>query len=341
MRRLIPRALYPGRDRVGEQNNSLEYPAQVPVFDGVDWWGIPSLLRAGLFLRRQRPDVVLLQWWTGAVLHSYVVLSVLARMLGSRIVIEFHEVQDTGEARIPLVGLYTRFGARAVVRLSAGALVHSEFDKNAVRRVYPLGDRPVQVVAHGPFDHHVLDGALAQPTERQTEPGVTRLLYFGTIRPYKGLEHLVEAFQSLEDDEARRFRLSIVGETWEGWDEPVRSARAGRHSERIDIVNRYVHDDEIARFFADSDVVVLPYLRSSASGPLHIAMAGGLPVVVSDVGGLRDAAEGYTGVTWVTPGDVPGLRSALLSLAATDRVLHQDPRSWADNVAALDAVLSG
>ncbi len=56
------------------------------------------------FLRRQRPDTIVLQWWTGTVFHSYLALALLARALGARVVIEFHEVQDTGEIRLPLVG---------------------------------------------------------------------------------------------------------------------------------------------------------------------------------------------------------------------------------------------
>ena len=334
MRKLIPRALYPGKDRVGEQRSALAYDPAVKVLDGVDWfWGL-SLWRAARFLRRESPDVLLMQWWTGAVLHSYLVLVLLARSRGAKVLLEFHEVQDTGEARVPLAGLYTKLLGGLVIRLSAGALVHSEFDREAVARSYPLGDKPVVVAPHGPYDHHLEVGPVAP-----AEPGVVRVLFFGTVRPYKGLEHLVEAFQGLTDEEAAGFRLSIVGETWEGWDAPIEAARTGRHADRITVVNHYVHDDEVAASFAGADAVVLPYLRSSASGPLHIAMAAHLPVVLSDVGGLREAAEGYTGVTWVPPGDVEALRAALRALPGLVGVEHDDPRSWGDTVAAVTALI--
>src|SRR6185437_8163412 len=126
----------------------------------------------------------------------------------------------------------------------------------------------IVVAPHGPFDHHV-----PQTTTRETDHDEFTVLFFGTIRPYKGLEHLVEAFDSLDDDEVAHMRLVVVGEPWEGWTRPLELIAGCRHRDRITLVDRYVHDDEVASFFAHADAVALPYLRSSASGPLHIAMS--------------------------------------------------------------------
>ncbi len=69
-RRLVPAALYPGGDRVGVSVNDLEYEPSVQVDDGVDWYWGPSMRDAQRFIEAQRPEVVIFQWWTGAVLHS-------------------------------------------------------------------------------------------------------------------------------------------------------------------------------------------------------------------------------------------------------------------------------
>lgn len=331
MRRLIPRLFYPGRARVGRPLNNLDYGEHVPVFDGVDWWWLPSLWRAIRFLRAQQPDVVVLQWWTAAVAHTYLVLALVARRLGATVVVEFHETADTGESRMPLVGRYVRLVGRALFRRCAGVVVHSEFDRTEVAAHYPVGHLPVRVVPHGPFDHHVAAAAGVA-----SESDAFTLLFFGTIRPYKGLEHLVEAFDSLADDEVAQLRLLVVGEPWEGWTRPLELIAAARHRDRITLVDRYVHDDEVASYFAMADAVVLPYLRSSASGPLHIAMSAGLPVVLTDVGGLRAAAGDYEGVLWVPPSDPAALRTALRQLPARRGDRYADPRSWADTVAAYD-----
>ncbi|HEX4704690.1 MAG TPA: glycosyltransferase, partial [Pseudonocardiaceae bacterium] len=157
---------------------------------------------------------------------------------------------------------------------------------------------------------------------------VCRLLFFGTIRPYKGLEHLIAAFDQLPAD----YRLTVVGETWEGWTAPLELIARSPHRDRITLVNRYVSDDEVTGFFARADAVVLPYVRSSASGPLHIAMSNGLPVVVTAVGGLAEAVADYEGAITVPPADVPALTDALRSVRELAGIRYPDPHSWQRNV---------
>ncbi|HXD55929.1 MAG TPA: glycosyltransferase [Solirubrobacteraceae bacterium] len=332
MRRLIPRAFYPGRARVGDDTLTDErYPASMPVFDGVDWYWLPSIVTALRFLRRERPRAVLFQWWTGSVLHTYLALALLARMLGATVLVEIHELQDTGEAGMaPARGYVRRFGGR-LMALADGFVVHSEFDREALAGSYPLGRREVRVVRHGPYSHY----AVAEAAPRREAPtNAKNILFFGTIRPYKGLEDLVRAFELLaaEDDEVW---LTVVGETWEDWNEPSRLIAASRFKDRITLVNRYVSDTEASEWFAGADVVALPYRRSSASGPLHLSMDAGLPVVLGDVGGLREAAEGYTGAVLVAPADPPALCTGLREAIALMGTSHPDPTSWRENARAV------
>src|SRR2546430_8627776 len=102
MRRLLPAAFYPGRKRVGANLTQLEYDPAVQAFDGVDWYWLPSIFRSLAFLIREHPAVVVFQWWSGTVLHSYLLLALAASLLKSQVVIEFHEVLDTGEAKLLL-----------------------------------------------------------------------------------------------------------------------------------------------------------------------------------------------------------------------------------------------
>ena len=333
MRRLLPTRLYPGRGRVGQRLSDLAYADGIPVFDGVDWWGVPSLIRAVRFLRRLRPDVLVLQWWTGTVLHSYLVLCLAARLAGIRVVIEFHEVQDTGEARHRWAARYVRALIRPLLRRTDGVIVHSRFDQAVLHRTYALAGVAQEIALHGPFDHH----GRAVPACRRPSAGPgagsstgCRLLFFGTIRPYKGLEDLIEAFARLPES----YRLTVVGETWEGWTLPADLIAGSPAAGRITFVNRYVADAEVDEFFAGADLVVLPYRRSSASGPLHIAMSHGLPVVVTAVGGLVEAAERYTGTTFVPAGSPDALADAIVEATANTGRRHTDPSSWEESVAA-------
>lgn len=345
MRRLVPTALYPGRSRVNQRLNELAYDDSIDVFDGVDWYWGRSMLDARAFLDEHRPDVVVLQWWTGAVLHSYLALAVMARRRGAKVVIEWHEVQDSGEARIPGVTRYVRSLMRALLRRADAQVVHSHHDLDLLQAAYGLSDAAapgaVTVVPHGPYDH-VLEPA-ASPG-RSTEPSHDdrrfTVLFFGTIRPYKGLEHLVAAFEALPASVREAMELRIVGETWEGWTAPVEAALTSLARDRITVVNRYVTDAEARRHFAEADAVALPYLRSSASGPLHMAMSAGLPTVVTSVGGLVEAASDYEGVTFVPPGDVEALTAALERLAGQRGRRFADPHSWDTTVASYQQIIA-
>ncbi|GAA4590951.1 glycosyltransferase [Actinoplanes octamycinicus] len=319
MRRLLPARLYPGRARVGQELSDLRYAESVPVFDGVDWWALPSLARAVAFLRERQPDVLVLQWWTGAVLHSYLVLAAAARRLGIRVVVEFHEVQDTGELRHRWAARYVRAAIRPLLSRTSGVVVHSAFDRDALAAAYDLDGVPAEIALHGPFDHHAAGAARVPGPD-----GVVRLLYFGTIRPYKGLEDLIEAFPALGPG----YHLTVVGETWEGWTLPAELIAASPARDRITFVNRYVPDTEVNAYFAAADAVVLPYRRSSASGPLHIAMSHGLPVVVTSVGGLVEAAGPYSGTVFVPPGEPAALVAGITGAAGLTGRRHADPSSW-------------
>ena len=327
MRKLIPRRLYPGRDRVGAQLTTLRYRDDVSVFDGVDYFWVPSIVRAIRFLRRERPDVLLMQWWSGTVLHTFLLLAALARLSGTRVVIEFHETLDTAESAMPVFDRYVKIGSRPLIAMTSAAVVHSTGDVDAVRQRFAgLRDKPVVAVPMGPQE--ITTDARRWQAQRPEHDGVFSLLYFGTIRPYKGLENLVRAFDALTDEQAARFRLTVVGETWQGWDLPATLIAESPHRDRIHFVNTYVTDDQVAGYFRDADAVVLPYLRSSGSGPLHMAMSQGVPVAVTAVGGLVESVDGYSGARLVAPDDVADLTAALLDLPAMPGP-HIDPHTWA------------
>ncbi|MBV9021072.1 MAG: glycosyltransferase family 4 protein [Ktedonobacteraceae bacterium] len=326
MRQLLPTHFYPGRMRVGANLTRLEYDPAVQVFDGVDWYWLPSMLRALVFLIQARPDVVVFQWWSGTVLHSYLLLALVTRLLGARVVIEFHEVLDTGEAKLRLAQAYVRLVAPLVARLAHGFVIHSEYDRNLLQEHYDLEKRPVALIPHGPYDHYQLtDGE----KEHRTAPiSCCNFLFFGVIRPYKGLEDLIRAFDALPEDEIAKYWLTIVGETWEQWTIPTNLINQSRYRDRITFVNRYVSDAEVAQFFTGADAVVMPYHRASTSGPLHIAMSYGLPIVVTRVGGLIEAVTGYEGAILVPPEDIAALQSALPQAAQLRGKRYTDTHSW-------------
>ncbi len=338
MRQLLPKTFYPGRKRVGANLTQLEYASDVRVFDGIDWYWLPSMVRALAFLIQERPDEVVLQWWTGTVLHSYLLIAIVARLLKAKVVVEFHEVLDTGEARLLIVRAYVRVIAPLIVNMAHGFVIHSEYDRELLKKHYNLEKRLIAIIPHGPYyQHHETKREQKFPN---TEISCCNLLFFGVIRPYKGLEDLIMAFSTLPESVIANYRLTVVGETWEGWNTPKTLIEQSQYRNRITFVNRYVTDAEVVQFFEDADAVVLPYHRSSTSGPLHIAMSYGLPVIVTKVGGLVEAVKNYEGAIVVEPMDVAALQKALLHVTNLCSKRYRNPRSWEYTNASYQALFS-
>ena len=132
------------------------------------------------------------------------------------------------------------------------------------------------------------------------------VLFFGLLRPYKGIENLLEAFRQVPDAE-----LWIVGNPRMDV-EPLRrlAAHAGG---RVRFLTRFVEDAEIPAIFRRADLVALPYLDAEHSGVLYTGLAFGKPLVLSAVGGFPEVAA--TGAArLVPPGDAAALAAVLAEL---------------------------
>lgn len=338
LRDLCPRRAYPGRARVGQTDGVLPLP-DVPVFNGLDWYWGRSAPRAVRFLRRARPRTVVLQWWTGTVLHSYLPLAWLAKRTGARLVVEFHEVQDVGEAKVPLAARYTRAGMRLLLGMVDAAVVHSAYDQQVIQASYPrLRRLPTEVIPHGPLGDLVDAPPNSPPSTpaaasraaspmADTKARPLRLLIFGVIRPYKGHAELADAVGLLRAG-GHDVHVTVVGEVWQNYRQPLEALARALPADRLRVVERYVADEEVGPFYAQADLVVLPYHRASASGPLQLAMSLGLPVVTTSVGGLVEAVRGYTGAVLTPPRDPQALADAIVRARPLVGTVHTDPHSW-------------
>jgi glycosyltransferase involved in cell wall biosynthesis len=158
------------------------------------------------------------------------------------------------------------------------------------------------------------------------------------VRPYKGHAELAAAARLLTLS-GLDIHVSVVGEVWQGYREPLEELAAILPADRLSVADRYVTDAEVPAFFAAAHLVVLPYRRCSASGPLHIAMSCGLPVVTTSVGGLLEATAGYTGAVLVPPGDPAALAEGIRTALPLIGRAHADPHSWSRSAERYEALL--
>jgi glycosyltransferase involved in cell wall biosynthesis len=169
-----------------------------------------------------------------------------------------------------------------------------------------LGGGPrVHVIPHGAFDH-----LTNHPGERPLPPELAGLegpvvLYFGVVRPYKGVDVLVDAFRQVEGAE-----LWVVGRPM---GVPLKRLQAPAN---VRFVSRYVSDAELPAFFRRADLLVLPHRRVDVSGVLFAGLAFGKPLILSDVGGFRELADEHGAARLVPPEDPVALAAAISELLA-------------------------
>ena len=200
----------------------------------------------------------------------------------------------------------------------------------------------VRVIPHGAFDYLTrLADESPLPDELAAVEGPV-VLFFGLLRPYKGIDVLIDAFA----------RLDAGAELWiAGMPrmpiEPLREA-AKRAAGRVRFIPRFISDPEIPALMRRADVLALPYREIEQSGVLYTGLAFGKPMVLSAVGGFVEVAREHRAGRLVAPGDADELAGALEQLlsdpaelrrlADAARAAAEGPYSW-DSVArqTLDA----
>jgi len=136
------------------------------------------------------------------------------------------------------------------------------------------------------------------------------ILFFGFVRPYKGLEILLRALPEVV--ERVETHLLIVGEFWTSESYYTNLIRDLGLEGHVTIVNRYVPNEKVSLYFAASDVVVLPYVEATQSAVIPIAYSFHKPVITTDVGGLAEVVQdGVTGLI-VPPQDSAALAKAMI-----------------------------
>ena len=174
------------------------------------------------------------------------------------------------------------------------------------------------------------------------------LLFFGFIKPYKGVFHLIDAVPRLKERYGSDLQVLIVGDIY-GERQPYRDRiEASGAAEVIRLVDEFVPDDAVADYFLAADLVVLPYVSATQSGIVQIAYNYDRPVVTTRVGGLPEVViDGKTGFV-VPPEDPEALAQAVIRFFDEDRAAEFEAGvaaekvkySW-ENMAAAVETLSG
>jgi len=312
--RMYPAVVFPGVKTAMDPAKPPLQAAGLDVEHRLTWYN-PT----GWALRATRVscDIFHLQWWSLPLFPVSMVFLYAMRKRRKPIVVTVHNVLPHEGSRNFLCA------SRLICRHADRVVIHSETNRHQLIEHYGLAAERVAQIPMG-----FAGAALPAPPRDQARAalGLNRdrryLLSFGTIRPYKGIMDLIDAFASVAPVYPDA-DLIVAGKPWEDWTPYAERVQALGLSERIHTYLGYQPEDRVPLFYGATDLLVLPYTHFDAQSAVGAqALAYDVPILVSDVGGLPDWVDHDT--NWIVqPGDCLSLASALARFL-DDPIGHHD-----------------
>lgn len=244
-------------------------------------------IHAARLMKKDNPDLVIIQWW-----HPYFVpcFFSLCKLLGRcKKLIICHNVFP--HKRFPL----DRMLAKLVLKQGDYFITQSKMDANDLLSVKP--DAKYKVTPHPTYNAFKIADMSKDESRNilNIETSAKVLLFFGFVQEYKGLKYLLQAMPSIKQNipDAQLWVVGEFGSDKESYLEIIDSLEI---KEDVKVVDRFVADVEVEKYFAACDLVVLPYISATQSGIVAMAYGFLKPVLVTNVGGLPDVVtDGKTG----------------------------------------------
>jgi glycosyltransferase involved in cell wall biosynthesis len=299
-RRQYPQILFPGKAGADPSRQALFASCEYLL----DPMNPGTWLKAYRRIRKMRPDALILQWWSPFWTPMLAVLTTLYKIDSpGRLLFLCHHITP------PDGGPFDRRLARIVLSRADEFVVFSENDRAELFHLLPRAR--IHKSALPTFE--IFNHTSLSPEEARRRlgygPDDRLLLFFGFVRRYKGLSYLVRALGKVSEE--LNVKLLVVGEFWESEEEYRELAGTLDLQDRLQMINRYVPNEEISLYFSAADVLILPYQEATQSAVAQIAFGFNLPVISTNVGGLPEIGkDGVFGLI-VPPRDEEALARAI------------------------------
>jgi glycosyltransferase involved in cell wall biosynthesis len=253
-------------------------------------------------LREDPPDIIHFQWLPLPIVDR-AFLGGLRRI--APLVLTAHDSRPFNAN--PGSALQT-LGATSILSRFDRVIVHTEQARKRLTD-YGVPAGRLAKVAHGFLhdDHAPLPEPLAPLGDAPI-----RFLLFGKIKPYKGVDLIIEAVRRMAPEDRARCRVEVVGKPY--MDVAPLLAAAADLGDHVMFDFRFVEDGELARLLAGADVLVFPYREIDMSGVLMTGLRAGRPIIASGIGGFAELLENDRSGLLVPPGDPAALSTAMCRL---------------------------
>jgi D-inositol-3-phosphate glycosyltransferase len=279
-----PSFLFPGKTQFSDSPapENLKIVRQVNAINPFSW------IKNGLFLLRQNPDIILFKYWLPFMAPCFGVISMIAGFKKSIKRLAILDNIIPHEKRFLDTLLTSFFVTQIDGFLAMSQSVALDLRKFTLKKKCILSPHPL-------FDNF---GLPIEKADAKKYFGLTEnqnvLLFFGFIRPYKGLDLLLEAISKLKTDD---LKLIIAGEFYTDEKPYFEMAERLGIEDKLVWKNNFISNEEVGIYFCAADLVVQPYKHATQSGVTQIAYHFEKPMIVTDVGGLAeivpDGVSGY------------------------------------------------
>ena len=329
-----PNFLFPGKTQFSTEPapEGLAIKRELNSMNPFNW------LKVGRKLRKARADIVVMKFWIPYMAPS---LGVVARMARknkkTRVVSIIDNIipHEKGVADQPLASFFLKSvdGCVTMSKSVLGDVERFNAVKNVVFCPHPLYDNFGEKVSRKDALRFL-----------HLDPDMRYMLFFGIIRDYKGLDLLLQAMGD-ERIKQMKVKLIIAGEFYNNGEQYHELEKSLGLENQLVWHSEFVPDSEVKYYFNACDIVVQPYKSATQSGVTQIAYHFEKPMLVTDVGGLKEIVpDGVVG--YVTAVDPAQIADALVDFFANDRKeaferniqVEKQKYSWGRMVDALVSV---
>jgi len=282
-KRQYPSLLFPGKTQSDESKELIPIKS-LPVLDSIN---PVTWIKAFFLIKKIRPELIVFKYWMPFFAPCYAAVAFLSSRLLN---VKTAYICDNIIPHEKTIG--DRFLSSVGLKFIDYFIVQSDSVQRDLLSLKP--DAKYELVPHPVYE--IFPPALPM-AEARKKLGIKEnrvILYFGLIRPYKGVKYLVRAMDEIAEQTGAR--LLLCGEFYEGRDEIMDLIDKSQAKNKITLCDWFIPNEEVPLYFCAADLVVLPYVSATQSGIVQIAYNYNKPVVVTRVGGLPEIVpHGQTG----------------------------------------------